>query len=187
MPLNGTKFGFIRKIAYIGENVNAYYLNITNPAPENVGYKALNKFKGQNNAGVKAREYLESLGYDGVNNENEEYISFHPEQAKLTKNTNPTGNEDIRYSLPGAKEASEREEELIRQNEALERQNERLKAKLKWTGDYKVSRKETKEVAKKLIQSPTSKASSPVLTVALLSPCFTPRIVSRASTEKTTA
>lgn len=56
-----------------GGNVKPYYLNITNPASEGVAYKALNKFKGENNAGVKAREYLESLGYDGVNNGNEEY------------------------------------------------------------------------------------------------------------------
>ena len=29
-----------------GDNVRAYYLNITNPAPEGVAYKALNRFKG---------------------------------------------------------------------------------------------------------------------------------------------
>lgn len=81
-----------------GSNVQAYYLNITNPAPESVAYKALNRFKGQNNAGVKAREYLESLGYDGVNNSDEEYIAFNPEQIKRVDNQNPTENPDIRYS-----------------------------------------------------------------------------------------
>lgn len=81
-----------------GENVGAYYLNITNPAPESVGYKALNKFKGQNNAGQKAREYLISQGYDGVNNGNEEYIAFYPEQIKKVENFNPTSNPDIRFS-----------------------------------------------------------------------------------------
>lgn len=81
-----------------GSDVKAYYLNITNPAPEGTAYKALNRFKGQNNAGVKAREYLESLGYDGVNNGNEEYIAFRPEQIKLTSNDNPTADPDIRFA-----------------------------------------------------------------------------------------
>lgn len=64
-----------------GPNVKAYYLNITNPADEQTGYKALRKFQGQNEAGIKAREYLESLGYDGVNNGNEEYIAFNSNQT----------------------------------------------------------------------------------------------------------
>ena len=55
-------------------------------------------FVGQNNAGIKAREYLESLGYDGVNNGGEEYIAFYSNQAKNADNLNPTENEDIRYS-----------------------------------------------------------------------------------------
>ena len=82
-----------------GKNVSAYYLNITNPASEALGYKALNMFKGENNAGVKAQEYLQSLGYDGVNNGDEEYIAFYPEQIKLVDNTSPTESKDIRYSL----------------------------------------------------------------------------------------
>ena len=81
-----------------GSNVNAYYINITNPASEQMGYKALRKFQGQNNAGVKAREYLESLGYDGVNNNNEEYIVFNSNQIKLADNLTPTENEDVRFS-----------------------------------------------------------------------------------------
>ena len=95
-----------------GSHVGRYYLDITNPAPEGVAYKALNRFKGKNNAGVKAREYLESLGYDGVNNGDEEYIAFRPEQIKsadpvtydsdgnvipLSERFNPE-NEDIRWS-----------------------------------------------------------------------------------------
>ena len=81
-----------------GGTVKAYYLNIKNPAPESLGYKALRMFQGQNGAGIKAREYLEKLGYDGVNNGDEEYIAFYPEQIKLVSNTKPTANEDIRYS-----------------------------------------------------------------------------------------
>ncbi len=81
-----------------GSNVNAYYINITNAASEQVGYKALRKFQGQNNAGVKAREYLESLGYDGVNNGDEEFIAFNSNQIKLADNLTPTENEDVRFS-----------------------------------------------------------------------------------------
>ena len=81
-----------------GPNVKAYYLNITNPADEQTGYKALRKFQGQNEAGIKAREYLESLGYDGVNNGNEEYIAFNSNQIKLIDNAAPTDKSDIRYS-----------------------------------------------------------------------------------------
>ena len=84
-----------------GENVRAFYLNINNPASSGVAYSALNKFKGQNNAGVKAREYLESQGYDGVNNDGEEYIAFYPEQIKSTNNPQPTKNHDVRFSFAG--------------------------------------------------------------------------------------
>lgn len=87
-----------------GGRVGVYYLNIKNPAPEGLGYKALNRFKGQNGAGIKAREYLESLGYDGVNNSDEEYIAFYPEQIKsATDNigTYDKKNPDIRFSYAG--------------------------------------------------------------------------------------
>lgn len=69
-----------------GQNVRAFYLSIKNPAPSNVGYKALKKFQGQNDAGIKAREELENMGYDGVNNDDEEYIAFNPNQIKSTSN-----------------------------------------------------------------------------------------------------
>ncbi len=82
-----------------GSEVKPYYLNITNPVGEGAAYKALNRFKGQNDAGVKAREYLESLGYDGVNNGNEEYIAFYPSQIKSIDNLSPTENPDICHSL----------------------------------------------------------------------------------------
>lgn len=81
-----------------GPNVKAYYLNIKNPAPEGIAYKALNAHKGQNNAGVLAREDLERMGYDGVNNSGEEYIAFYPEQIKLVETQSPTDNPDIRFS-----------------------------------------------------------------------------------------
>ena len=65
-----------------GGNVRAFFLNIRKPANEGQGYKALNKYKGQNGAGIKAREDLTAQGFDGVNNENEEYIAFEPNQIK---------------------------------------------------------------------------------------------------------
>ena len=85
-----------------GENVGAYYLSIQNPADEGTAYKALNRFKGQNNAGIKAREYLQKQGYDGVYNGYDEYIAFEPTQIKSAKNNVGTFdpfNPDVRYSL----------------------------------------------------------------------------------------
>lgn len=109
-----------------GRNVSAYYLNITNPASEALGYKALNKFKGLNNAGVKAKEYLQSLGYDGVNNGGEEYIAFYPEQIKLVDNTTPTESNDIRYSLMEDAQYMEDIDKAV--SEATAKADEELKA-----------------------------------------------------------
>nr|DAU43579.1 MAG TPA: PolyVal ADP-Ribosyltransferase [Ackermannviridae sp.] len=93
-----------------GENVRAFYLNIKNPAPEGVAYKALNAHKGENNAGVKAREDLIRMGYDGVNNGDEEYIAFYPEQIKLIDNETPTEDKDIRFAVEEKEETVSREE-----------------------------------------------------------------------------
>ena len=85
-----------------GSNVRRFFLNLRNPADENTGYHSLHEFEGQNGAGVKARERLVALGYDGVNNGGEEFIAFSPEQIKsATENvgTFDAGNPDIRYSL----------------------------------------------------------------------------------------
>ena len=109
-----------------GSNVSAYYLDIKNPASEAVGYKALNRFKGQNNAGVKAREYLQSLGYDGVNNGNEEYIAFEPSQIKRIDNITPTESKDIRYSLMEDAQYMADIDRVV--SEATEKANDELKA-----------------------------------------------------------
>lgn len=85
-----------------GGNVGAYYINLKNPASEGQAFKALNMFKEQNYAGIKAREYLIRLGYDGVNNSDEEYIAFYPEQIKSATDNIGTfdkGNPDIRYKV----------------------------------------------------------------------------------------
>ena len=93
-----------------GKNVRAFYLNIKNPAPEGVAYKVLNAHKGENNAGVKAREDLIRMGYDGVNNGDEEYIAFYPEQIKLIDNETPTEDKDIRFALEENEGTVSREE-----------------------------------------------------------------------------
>lgn len=110
-----------------GDNVRAFYLNIKKPAPEGVAYKALNAHKGENGAGIKAREDLIRMGYDGVNNSDEEYIAFYPEQIKLVDNEKPTKDSDIRYSIVQKDTISKKNRELARQNQKLTEQNERLK------------------------------------------------------------
>ena len=103
MDIQGSFFSPWREDAEgYGPKVGAYYLNIKHPAPEKIAYQILNKFKGQNEAGVKAREYLERLGYDGVNNSNEEYIAFNPEQIKSAETNRGTfdkRNPDYQYSI----------------------------------------------------------------------------------------
>ena len=109
-----------------GKNVGKYYLSIKNPAPEGVAYKALNMFKGQDYAGIKARDYLISLGYDGVNNSDEEIIAFYPEQIKsATDNigTFDSDNPDIRFS--------ERDTEYAKELEAVNAQITKENKKLK--------------------------------------------------------
>lgn len=93
-----------------GDNVRAFYLNIKNPAPEGVAYKALNAHKGENGAGIKAREDLIRMGYDGVNNSDEEYIAFYPEQIKLIDNETPTKDTDIRFAVEEKESTVSREE-----------------------------------------------------------------------------
>ncbi len=65
-----------------GENILAVYLNIRNIATGKEGYAALKTYQGQNEAGIKARELLKKQGYDGVNNYDEEFITFYPNQIK---------------------------------------------------------------------------------------------------------
>ena len=61
------------------------------------------KIINENGAGVKAREDLAAQGFDGVNNEDQEFIAFDSNQIKsATDNTGEfgAGNRDIRYSIP---------------------------------------------------------------------------------------
>lgn len=100
MDIQGMFFSpWEEEAAGYGSKVGSYYLNIKKPAPEGLGYKALNKFKGQNEAGIKARQYLESQGYDGVENY-DEYIAFNPEQVKSVDRNIGTfdkANQDVQF------------------------------------------------------------------------------------------
>ena len=134
-----------------GGNVNAYYLNITNPADEATAYRALRRFQGQNGAGVKAREYLESQGYDGVNNSGEEYIAFSPEQIKRVDNLTPTSDPDIRFSRKGSENAAD--------IAALQEENARLRERVNYwksqtrrTTPGEVDQKAVNRAARELIR-----------------------------------
>ena len=136
-----------------GGNVKAYYLNITKPAPEGTAYRALNRYKGQNGAGVKAREYLESLGYDGVNNGDEEYIAFYPEQIKLVSNQNPSEHPDIRYSREMDPVAA-----LEKQVKLLRKQKEYWKSQSRHSDGKKA---DSKAVRKLVLQPISNKKREP--------------------------
>ena len=89
-----------------GGHVRAFFLNIKNPANEGQGYKALNRYVGQNYAGIKAREDLASHGYDGVNNGDEEFIAFEPTQIKSVDNNGNFSADDpnIYHQVNGGRE-----------------------------------------------------------------------------------
>jgi len=106
-----------------GSNVRAFYLDIENPATSSQAYKVFNQYRSQNEAGIKAREELASMGYDGVDADGEEYIAFRPEQVKsadpvtyddkgkpipLSERFNPE-NPDIRYSTRDNMQLTDRE------------------------------------------------------------------------------
>nr|DAR46956.1 MAG TPA: PolyVal ADP-Ribosyltransferase [Caudoviricetes sp.] len=123
-----------------GENVGAYYLSIQNPADEGTAYKALNRFKGQNNAGIKAREYLQKQGYDGVYNGYDEYIAFEPTQIKSATDNVGTFdpfNPDVRYSLKETDEDVRKQVDLTR--ELMEE-----------TGGYRLTQEDAERVMKRV-------------------------------------
>ena len=91
-----------------GGHVRAFFLNIKNPANEGQGYKALNRYAGQNYAGIKARENLITNGYDGVNNSGEEFIAFEPTQIKSVDNNGNFDPEDANiYHQEAVRETAE--------------------------------------------------------------------------------
>lgn len=103
MDINGFFFSPLKEDAEAyGSNVRQFYLSLKNPAPQDIAYEAIRRHKGENEAGVKALEDLERMGYDGVNNGNEEYIAFRPEQIKSATDNigtfDPT-NPDVRFHI----------------------------------------------------------------------------------------
>ena len=88
-----------------GGNIGKYYLNIKNPADGDTAYDIFFKYQGQTGAGIKTREELQKMGYDGVISYDEdspeytEYLAFSPEQIKRTDNKKPTSNVDVRKSI----------------------------------------------------------------------------------------
>lgn len=120
-----------------GSNVRAFWLNIRNPASSSVGYKALNMFKGQNGAGIKAREYLIKQGYDGVNNDDEEYIAFDSEQIKSVDNqgTFDADNPNIFYQAAG-QNALTANQEALQEAMSLKENGEDAKTIYEKTGWY---------------------------------------------------
>ena len=152
-----------------GGNVTAYYLNITNPADEATAYRALRRYQGQNEAGAKAREYLEKLGYDGVNNSGEEYIAFYPEQIKRVDNFSPTDDPDIRRSIRGGSD-------ILRENAALQEENASLRERVEyWRGQTRrttpgqVDKKAVDRAARELIRDFDSNISAADISGDLLS------------------
>ena len=146
-----------------GPNVRAFYLNIERPAPEGTVYRALNAFKGRNNAGVLARERLERLGYDGVNNSDEEYIAFNSNQIKSADpvtyddagNVIPLSerfnrdNSDIRYSQ---KDRSDREvlSDALMEAAQTEEERSQLREYQMWVKDLDAKQERLQLVNKKI-------------------------------------
>lgn len=121
-----------------GKNLGKFYLNLRNPANEDIAYKALRKFQGQDYAGKKAREYLIKQGYDGVimgvEEQPEEYIAFYPNQIKSAtdNNGNFDSNDDrYRYSLADTKmNTDEQGEKKLSNLELYQKQQKEFAEKL---------------------------------------------------------
>ena len=78
----------IKEASFYGNNVRAFYVNMRNPANDDA-YKIWYKYfsKGDGKAGIKAREELKSMGYDGILRE-DEYVAFYPNQIKSATDNN---------------------------------------------------------------------------------------------------
>lgn len=135
MDIQGAFFSpYIEDAQGYGNAVKAVYLKIENPADESTAYRVLNKFKGQNGAGVKARELLIKMGYDGVYNGYDEYIAFYPSQIKSATDNVGTfdpENPDIRYSRRTAEPDSASIREMLGGMQPTARMTETEKLLLK--------------------------------------------------------
>lgn len=137
-----------------GSNVRAFFLNIKNPADSGIGYSSLSKYKGQNNAGVKAREELIARGFDGVNNDSEEYIAFEPNQIKSATDNVGTfdpENPDVWYSVAATKEINKWNDGVN-----LEKVSSTIDSVLEQgilNGDYRIKNRKKKLKSKKVLLS----------------------------------
>lgn len=137
-----------------GKNVDAYYLSIKNPADGDTAFAALNRFKGQDKAGIKARDYLIKQRYDGVNFYDEEYVAFYPTQIKSATDNIGTfdkNDSNIHHSLKG-------ESKIMKDYARLKKINEQLKEQFKLTTVTKADRKSLEKFTKELLKDYSSKA-----------------------------
>ena len=137
-----------------GGKVGSYYLNIKNPADGRTAYRALRRFQGQNDAGKQAREYLIRQGYDGVDNNGEEYIAFYPEQIKsATENTGAfdRSDPDIRYSIHTGSDMVDAAR-LRQENELLRERVEYWEGQTRRSKGATTDKKAVQQAARGLIQ-----------------------------------
>ncbi len=85
-----------------GDKVRAFYVNLRNPADSSTAYKVWKRYRSQGDAkaGVKAREELQSMGYDGVIWEDElypEYVVFSANQVKSVDSKGFSSDSDNIY------------------------------------------------------------------------------------------
>ena len=85
-----------------GDKVRAFYVNMRNPADSSTAYKVWKRYRSQGDAkaGVKAREELQSMGYDGVIWEDElypEYVVFSANQVKSVDSKGFSSSSDNIY------------------------------------------------------------------------------------------
>ena len=129
-----------------GDNILEVYLDIRNPFdidnPEITDIHYEHFFEGQGFdekliLSNKFKDYLVEQGFDGMmweHSGNKTIIAFNSNQAKLTTNTNPTSNPDIRYSdrdNVSVYDTLGQTEKLLKENEQLKEDVERLKERLK--------------------------------------------------------
>lgn len=77
------------------------------------------------------------------------YVIFNSNQAKNVNNTNPTDNEDIRFSL---RESSKDVEKLLKENAQLQDANELLRQELQLTKGHRLNPNNINSIAKSLIK-----------------------------------
>lgn len=118
--------------------------------------------KASDNARLNAKLLIDSYfvesEYDGMIVETDagsfgrnvkSYIAFNSNQIKNTDNTNPTDNEDIRFSL---RESNKEVEKLLKENAQLQDANELLRQELQLTKGHRLNPNNINSIAKSLIK-----------------------------------